>query len=222
MSQVVMLPSWRVSGPRVVLDDDFSGGVLQPWWSDASSGDAALTVDGDLVITLPSSPGGGGAYGQCRSTEAYDLSAPGSYFQARLRQRLTSASDQVRPETYLRVYIDSPNYLLFGVRAGSASNRGLIVYASVAGVFSGYLHESTYSDTDHAWLRLEVSEDSILCRTAPDSGGEPGTWTTRYTYAIPGGWDLSAAHAELSAGAYSVTLTQNVARWDNATVFGSD
>lgn len=188
-------------------------------WGVSDGAATIAAVNGQLVVTVPTSADDDWAY--LRSVGTYDLSAEGSYFQARIVQRLASASSGGRPETWINVRLDGDNQITWETLAGTSSTQGLRALIRNAGTPTVDTYGS-YNASNHVWWRIETNGDGdLMVRTAPmGSDGGPGTWTTHGTYTPS--WSLEAVHVELGAGAWSVTLTQNVAILADAEVVTGD
>jgi hypothetical protein len=52
---------------------------------------------------------------------------------------------------------------------------------------NGTTFSTTYSATDHYWLRIREVSGDIYWDTAPNSGGVPGTWVNRRQLSVDGG-----------------------------------
>jgi len=186
-SLAVTLPSLTSSSAGTVgydllenLVDDFEDGTIDSaLWSSGDAINGTLVAGASIVEQngqLEISPGDTTAtsYPWVYSNDQFDL--VGSEVVVRLD--VSDFSTDPDSTALIEARADTGYQLQFAF-----NNGNLEVNTRISGSWSNPWY-TTYSATNHAWLRIRESGGTIYCDTAPDDGsGNPGSWTNRYNYA---------------------------------------
>jgi PKD repeat protein len=190
---------------NLVFGDDFNDNTIDvtKWTVVSPSSTAVVSEQGQrLQIALPPHEA---AYNGISSNAAYDLR--GKTVQLELAQAVSQAG---WVENYLQVILDSQNYYLINVGAGSLLFRSMVNGAN----------DQTSIGFDPAaaryWrIRHDATANTINFETSPNAV----TWTTQKT--VTPGFSLAAVKFNLMSGAWGTgNNTPGTAKYDNFQLTG--
>jgi hypothetical protein len=120
-------------------------------------------------------------------------------------------------DTYAMFAVGKNNYYYRWYVAGTQ------LVAEKRAVSKTTLATFTYSATSHRYLRIrhDAGTNQVRFETAPDSGGAPGTWTTRFSQTWDAAIPLTGVMIELKGGTSSPQTNPGRVRWDKVRVISN-
>jgi hypothetical protein len=175
--------------------DDFDDGVVDSdKWETWTNGTGTVVESGGIVTLTPqSSFAGAGASLARPSTRLTDLT--GSAASIKVPHILNA---NAATESGLFVKRDGNNMLRMNV---AEIGQTLYCHKIIDGSYTEVAHV-TYNATNHAWWRIRESSGTIYFDAAPDSNGQPGTWSNIGSCANP--FSITEIYLEVSAYADNV------------------
>lgn len=176
---------------------------------------SATFVAGELVLTPAQSNGWSAILYMGIANGFYKMDSTGVY--VKMTQRLKTTNDVAGGYTDFYFYENDSLNDTCGFRVNTDKTLQALIFA--AGVTSTAVTITSTWDTDNTpWLKLAYSAGSNVAEfwTAPDTNGNPGTWTQRTTLTMPWLPNLSKIAFQVQNDNWVATgnLTQS-AKFDN-------
>ena len=198
----------------VLLDDRFSTIVSPNWpygtFTSSQESTIPLVVDGAFRIGPLKSSTTGSQYNGVSSGK-YDLTNNG-YAYVQLAQPPNTATAAY---AMFAAGSDGSNFYRW-----YESGNALVAEKKIAGTKTT-LVSLPYSSTAHQFLRIRrelnaaTGMSEVVFETAPDNGGNPGTFTVRYREAWNAKVVANSTRFELKAGTSSAVIAPGTVAWDN-------
>jgi hypothetical protein len=202
--------------PGVLLSDDFNSTTLDTtkWTKGVFTGTAdstiAVTVDGASLVIGPLKSGVTGShYYGVRSKNAFSFTGVSAEVE------LVEPASPTTPDAYAMFAVGKTSSLYYRWYVAGTS-----LVAEKRTTTKTTLATLTYSATSHRFLRIrhDAGTGRVMFDTAPDAGGQPGAWTTRFSQAWDATIPLTGLLIELKGGTSSAQTDPGPVRWDKVRV----
>jgi phosphatidylserine/phosphatidylglycerophosphate/cardiolipin synthase-like enzyme len=202
--------------PGPLLSDDFSSSSLDTtkWlagnlFTGTQDSTIPLAVSGGTLVIGPLKNGATGShYYGVRSRSSFTFSGVSAEVQ------LVEPPSSAATDTYAMFAVGKTDFYYRWYVAGNS------LVAEKRASVKTTLATLAYSATSHQYLRIrhDAGTNRVLFETAPDSGGAPGTWTTRFSQTWDAAIPLTGVMIELKGGTSSPQTNPGQVRWDKVRV----
>lgn len=188
----------QAGSETVLLADDFNGPAIDSakWKIAVLSGyqDATIPVvqrNNRLEIGPLKQNAIDSSYNALLSVNTYNLTGAYAWMQSVQAPPSTTAAALM-----LTLALDNANHYRI------SADNGLLRFEKKLAATKSVIASVTFSATTHAFWRIrhDPAADQIVFETAPNSGGVPGTWSTRAT--VPRQLSIAALRVEVKGGTY--------------------
>jgi hypothetical protein len=199
----------------VLLSDDFNSTTLDTakWTKALFSGTQdttiPVTVDGASLVVGPLKSGVTGShYNGIRSKSSFSFTGVSAEVE------LVEPAASSAPDAYAMFAVGKSNFYYRWYVAGTS------LVAEKRASSKTTLATLTYSASSHRFLRIRhnAATGQVVFETAPDAGGAPGAWTTRFSQTWDAAIPLTGVMIELKGGTSSAQTNPGPVRWDKVRV----
>jgi phosphatidylserine/phosphatidylglycerophosphate/cardiolipin synthase-like enzyme len=201
--------------PGVLLSDDFNSTTLDTakWTKALFTGTQdttiPVTVDGASLVVGPLKSGVTGShYNGIRSKSSFSFTGVSAEVE------LVEPAASSAPDAYAMFAVGKSNFYYRWYVAGTS------LVAEKRASSKTTLATLTYSASSHRFLRIRhnAATGQVVFETAPDAGGAPGAWTTRFSQTWDAAIPLTGVMIELKGGTSSAQTNPGPVRWDKVRV----